>query len=112
MFSFGNTLSTSQANHNDAVGCTSEVGSYPANAFGLHDMHGNVGEWCKDCYDPKFYEKSPAVDPLCKKGKSRVIRGGSWVRGSRYCRSAFRTGSIPEYRGDDVGFRIRCASFD
>ena len=57
--------------------CTTPVGSYPANGFGLYDMHGNVWEWCQDWYEADYYAKSPAVDPPGPaSGSLRVRRGG------------------------------------
>src|ERR1019366_4354614 len=56
---------------------TTPVGSFPANAWGFHDMHGNVWEWCEDWYGD--YPKKDVVDPQgAEKGKYRVLRGGSW----------------------------------
>jgi formylglycine-generating enzyme required for sulfatase activity len=86
---------------------TSPVGSFPANAWGLHDMHGNVGEWCQDGYDDRFYQRSPGDDPAGpSSSSSRVYRGGSWADEPRYARSARRLGVKPDYRYNDLGFRV------
>ena len=85
------------------------VGEKQANEFGIHDMHGNVWEWCADCYDGNFYAESPADNPVClKRGANRVFRGGSWIDGTRGCRSAYRNRLGPGLRDDDLGFRC-CA---
>jgi formylglycine-generating enzyme required for sulfatase activity len=63
-----------------ALDRTAEVGSYPSNARGILDMHGNVGEWCWDWYDKDYYNTSPADDPQgAATGNHRVNRGGSWI---------------------------------
>jgi formylglycine-generating enzyme required for sulfatase activity len=95
-FSFGASLSSRNANFNQSLGRTCAVGSYPANAFGLFDMHGNVWEWCKDCYEKEYYDKSPSIDPECTSGANRVLRGGSWVYVSTGCRCACRGSGTPE----------------
>lgn len=88
-------------------GKTHPVGEKNANAFGLHDMHGNVWEWCLDGYDAKYYHNSPERDPFgSEKATARVIRGGSWYRVSRYARLAARDGEIPVYRYAYLGFRV------
>jgi formylglycine-generating enzyme required for sulfatase activity len=77
----------------------------PPNGFGLHDMHGNVWEWCWDYFDDAFYQRSPTSDPVGPAGPSnRVIRGGSWDNRLRQCRSAHRQAG--EGRRHNVGFRI------
>ena len=84
------------------------MGTKTANAFGLHDVHGNVWEWCEDVYDSVFYRGSEAAgpDPLCTSGSMhRVFRGGSWNYGAWGCRSALRGGAVPDFRRDDLGFR-------
>lgn len=85
---------------------TTTVGSYTANAFGLYDMHGNVGEWCQDWYGA--YSSGAVVDPTGPAlGSNRVIRGGGWDYFGTMCRSAVRFYSDPIYRHDYlVGFRV------
>jgi len=88
---------------------THSVGKKLANRFGLHDMHGNVCEWCWDAYDKDYYKQSPRDDPTgpdIAEAASRVIRGGSWSDGPRDCRSARRYWSTPDYRYGDLGFRL------
>lgn len=81
-----------------------EVGTYPANPWGLFDMHGNVWQWCQDYYGP--YEKiDSSRDPIQlveQSFRDRVIRGGSWFDNAMYCRSAYRSGIAVYY----VGFRV------
>jgi formylglycine-generating enzyme required for sulfatase activity len=102
-FHFGETISTDQANYNgdrtygEGKKCvnrkkTVAVGSFKANAWGLHDMHGNVWQWCQDLYQ--------------EGGSGRVGRGGSWGNGGSSCRAALRRGYTPTGRDDDLGFRL------
>jgi formylglycine-generating enzyme required for sulfatase activity len=86
------------------------VGSFRANAFGLHDVAGNVFEWCADAFDAGFYARSPEVDPLHSLEdqdgtRTVVLRGGSWSHGASYCRSAYRSRYDPGFRNYNVGFR-------
>jgi formylglycine-generating enzyme required for sulfatase activity len=86
-----------------------EVGQKKANGNGLHDMHGNVSEWCSDHYDPKYYANSEKVDPIASTSsrKSRVIRGGNWFGPQAYCRSAVRDGeNLPHALSSALGFRL------
>lgn len=86
---------------------TSAVGKYKANQFGLHDMHGNVSEWCNDWFDPKYYVNSPMNDPQGPAtGLGRVHRGGSWSGLPLICRSASRHSLLPSNRSDGLGFRV------
>jgi formylglycine-generating enzyme required for sulfatase activity len=117
-FSFGNCLSTTEANYNGNYpysGCmkgeywgeTLPVGSLRANAFGLYDMHGNVLEWCQDRYDKSAYHFNPSPsfrNPT--KGMKRIIRGGGWYLPAYLCRSAHRDIYGQEYGCDAIGFRI------
>jgi formylglycine-generating enzyme required for sulfatase activity len=99
-YHFGDAISKDDANFDGNLGRTETVGKYPANKFGLHDMHGNVHEWCLDWYD----QDDKGADKKFK-GSGRVIRGGSWGDTARDCRSAFRGRSDPGGRGEYVGFR-------
>ncbi|MCL1958277.1 MAG: formylglycine-generating enzyme family protein [Spirochaetes bacterium] len=86
---------------------THEVGLKPANAWGLHDMHGNVWEWCWDWYNPGYYSSSPTNDPLgASSGPVRVVRGGSWYNSAENLRSAYRGGNDPNGRYINLGFRL------
>ncbi|MFM7114079.1 MAG: SUMF1/EgtB/PvdO family nonheme iron enzyme [Planctomycetota bacterium] len=115
-FHFGKELNGTQANcdGNYPYGTTtkgpylektSAVGSYPANAWGLHDMHGNVFEWCSDWLGA--YSKNKITDPHgAQSGEFRVLRGGSWPRNSLRCRASFRDKSGSCYRSPSIGFRV------
>lgn len=86
---------------------TSVVGSYPPNAFGLYDMHGNVWEWCSDWFTDDYYEISPPMDPSGPvESTRRSLRGGGWFYGARISRSAYRYRYEPEVRHHDFGFRV------
>ena len=84
-----------------------QVGQKLANPFGLHDMHGNVSEWCEDWYAANYYGKSPPEDPKGPPaGSSRVIRGGGWHYDAVFCRAAFRVAAPPVFRRSRIGFRV------
>ena len=122
--SFGDTLSSNQANfkgksYNGAeqgpsLGRAAKVGSYPANPWGLHDMHGNTFEWCRDWYhsrlpggtDPDLYFANSTAAKNRTGDISRVRRGGCWADDGWPCRSAFRLRFEPERRYDHIGFRV------
>lgn len=88
---------------------TAPVGSYPANALGVHDAVGNVWEWCADWYAADYYTNSPAVDPQGPaSGENRVARGGSWFCSANYCgaySTHYRGASPPTHAFNNVGFR-------
>ena len=110
-YHFGDTLSAAQANFGNNVEQTTEVGSYPANAWGLFDMHGNVSEWCQDRYGN--YPSGAVTDPTGATGGSgRVIRGGSWFDGAQACRSAFRDSFVPSFQYFLIGFRLSLVRAD
>jgi formylglycine-generating enzyme required for sulfatase activity len=81
-----------------------EVGRAEANRFGLHDMHGNVAEWCLDWYHPGYPAGAARDTPAA--GDKRVVRGGSFRDPAAGARSASRAGVRPNEKRDDVGFRI------
>jgi sulfatase modifying factor 1 len=84
-----------------------QVGLKKPNAFGLYDMHGNVFEWCRDCYGGAYYKSSRKKDPEGPTpNPTRVSRGGSWYRNTRSSRSANRNGLVADFRSDHFGFRL------
>lgn len=114
-FYFGETIGTDKANYDSRFeyngGVKGErrkgtlpVGSFEPNTFGLHDMHGNVSQWCRDAYC-KAYETLPTIDPLCAHGVGHVLRGGAWSDPPEHCRSAYRIVSTI-YHGSGCSFRI------
>jgi formylglycine-generating enzyme required for sulfatase activity len=124
----GDSLSSTQANFNGVepfsgaakgpyLKKTVKVGSYPPNAFGLYDMHGNVAEFCADWYSKDYYAKSPVEDPPGPpEGASSddfgntylVVRGGCWLDDARACRSAYRYRAMSTNRYPQNGFRVVC----
>jgi formylglycine-generating enzyme required for sulfatase activity len=164
-FHFGATISTKVANYNGNYtygqssrglyrGETTDVASFPANAWGLYDMHGNVWEWCLDKWRASYAEgpidgsawmegdslgeslarcaagrgsttpgtaarlaastptrtsaSASSVSASVASDAYRSLRGGSWFNDPRYCRSACRLNNHPDFRNDNVGFRVCC----
>ena len=111
-YSWGNDIGTNRAN---CDGCgsqwdndrTTPVGSFPANPWGLHDMHGNVWEWVQDCWNDS-YNGAPTDGSARTSGDCalRVIRGGSWYSFPGYLRSASRSRIGRSYRSNSSGFRL------
>ena len=111
-YSWGNGIGSNRAN---CDGCGSQwesrqsapVGSFEANALGVHDMHGNVWEWVEDCWNGS-YEGAQADGSAWRTGDCnlRVLRGGSWDFNPRSLRSEGRGGDATGIRDDDVGFRL------
>ncbi|MFN7695326.1 MAG: SUMF1/EgtB/PvdO family nonheme iron enzyme [Burkholderiales bacterium] len=95
------------ANCDDGHAYTAPVGSFQANAWGLHDMAGNANSWTQDCFAPS-YDGAPtdgsAVNP--SSCSQRVLRGGSWVFTPQWSRSAFRFNDSPIFRNSYTGFRL------
>lgn len=85
----------------------SAVGTYPANLFGLCDMHGNVWEWCADWYGEGYYRETSLRDPVGPTaGRFRVLRGGSWRNGADRCRAAYRNALAAHQKDSATGFRV------
>jgi formylglycine-generating enzyme required for sulfatase activity len=95
----------------DEYGCTSPVGRFLPNPFGLHDMLGNAWEWCSDWFNGDYAETGTAEDPQgAMSGRYRVMRGGCYGEGKpKAFRSAFR-GGLPEHSIPQMstGFRVVC----
>jgi len=83
------------------------AGTSLANAFGLHDVHGNLWEWCLDGYDSGFYGRSPRLDPVApwQGAAYRVVRGGSFRAVAQDARSAHRRNGLPSDVGALLGVR-------
>jgi formylglycine-generating enzyme required for sulfatase activity len=106
-YTFGDTITSAQANLGQNEKGTTPVGKYPANAWGLQDVHGNVWEWCEDNWHPN-YQGASADGSVWQGGdpSSRVVRGGSWFNGPQVLRSAYRSRGRPDGRDCSCGFRV------
>ena len=129
-FAFGETLTPVLANYNCTYSYgsgpkgyrkeyrqeTIEVARFPANAWGLQDMHGNVWEWCADHWHGNYEgapeDGRPWLDWNADEHEFRVLRGGSWGLDPRFCRSASRRDLSPDYSFDHFGFRVCCLPQD
>ena len=119
MYPWGNILDSSKANYEKHIGRRTAVGIYPANGYGLHDMAGNVREWCLDEYVPSFYVNSPRRNPISGVSNiknitnrvaindkiTRVCRGGSWDDSRIGIRNSHRFRSAPTLTSVFIGFR-------
>ncbi|ALB43585.1 hypothetical protein AA650_16705 [Anabaena sp. WA102] len=86
---------------------TTDVGTFPPNAFGLYDMHGNVWEWCQDDYQENYINApTDGGASTVLSATSRLLRGGSWLNRAGDCRSAHRHGDLRDYRYGRCGFRV------
>jgi formylglycine-generating enzyme required for sulfatase activity len=124
-FHFGHTIITDLANYdgNDSYASeakgkyreqTIDVGQFHPNAFGLYDMHGNVGEWCADLWHDN-YSHAPTDGRVWEKGGEkalRLLRGGSWNDIPDDCRAAYRSWYASNSQNDLVGFRVITMNFD
>jgi formylglycine-generating enzyme required for sulfatase activity len=92
----------------DGHAFTAPVGSFEPNALGLHDMLGNVGEFCADGYDAGFYSASAEEDPAgpATETKGHVVRGGTFLNDGRLVRASSRVECLDEYRNYVIGFRV------
>jgi formylglycine-generating enzyme required for sulfatase activity len=120
-FYFGETVTTALANYDGSFTYgsapkgifrqqTTDVGSFPANAFGLYDMHGNVWEWCQDGWHDD-YHGAPVDGSVWSDNNNRsrlLLRGGSWFNYPDNCRSADRDRYSPNLDNDIIGFRVVC----
>jgi formylglycine-generating enzyme required for sulfatase activity len=90
---------------------TTPCGSYPPNAYGVHDMAGNVWEWVQDWYDPGYYAVSPEHSPMGpRQGHLRIVRGGSWLSADvRMLGCSHRHKVPPDTYSYAIGFRVACS---
>jgi formylglycine-generating enzyme required for sulfatase activity len=126
-FHFGASLTPELANY-DGNNCyvngpkgpnrgqTTEVASFPANDWGLHDMHGNVWEWCEDHWHDSYNlapgDDQPWLIAAAAANEQKLLRGGSWIGDPGDCRSAYRSHDEAVSDDDDVGFRVVCLPQD
>lgn len=104
----GSTIAATQANYGHSIGRTTPVGSYAGNAFGLHDMHGNVWEWIEDCWASSYAGAPSDGSPRDATGPCdmRVVRGGSWASQANSVRSANRNWTRTDFGLNTQGFRV------
>ena len=118
-YPWGNGINFNRANYGKRLGETTPVGDYPPNDYGVHDIAGNVWEWCLDGYEVDFYANSPRRNPTAGANNVedivndfenivdfRVLRGGGWNSNPEWLRAANRHGTSPAYAGiGALGFR-------
>lgn len=91
----------------NANGTTHDVSDLEANTHGIHDMHGNVFEWCWDWFSAAYYQQGENNNPRGPSGgEERVCRGGSYFVFEYGCRSSFRSMLTPQYKSRDIGIRL------
>ncbi|QQZ28079.1 formylglycine-generating enzyme family protein [Thiothrix subterranea] len=107
-YPWGMQATAQHANHAMQHGMTTPVGTYPANAFGLHDVCGNVWEWVQDCWHDSYHGAPVNAQAWEEVGNhhERVLRGGSWNDRPRYLRAAYRVKDYPSGRQIFRGFRV------
>ncbi|BAZ87337.1 bifunctional serine/threonine-protein kinase/formylglycine-generating enzyme family protein [Dolichospermum compactum] len=89
---------------------TTDVGTFPCNAFGLYDMHGNVWEWCQDDWQENYINAPINGSALISQSNIKTLRGASWYGNPENCRSAIRDNSYRDNRSFNIGFRVVCFS--
>ena len=98
--------SLSHETWSDGQAVHAPIGQFAANPFGLHDVYGNVWEWCLDRYDSRAYQQPAETDPVISSATPhRVSRGGSFIDRARTSRSAVRGADLPDTSGHDMGLR-------